>query len=80
MRQSPETRPSLLVRLSDPADEPAWEEFVEIYAPLIRRLAAHQGLQDADAEDLVQETLQAVARRYGPDDRPLSHRYQRHAR
>jgi RNA polymerase sigma factor (sigma-70 family) len=62
MRQSPNTRPSLLVRLSDPADGPAWEEFVEIYAPLIRRLAAHQGLQDADAEDLVQETLQAVAR------------------
>src|SRR5947208_10506551 len=70
MRQSPDTRPSLLVRLSDPADAPAWEEFVEIYAPLIRRLAAHQGLQDADAEDLVQETLQAVAGaidRYDPD-------------
>jgi RNA polymerase sigma-70 factor (ECF subfamily) len=70
MRQSPGTRPSLLVRLSDPADGPAWEEFVEIYAPLIRRLAARQGFQDADAEDLVQDTLQAVARaipRYDPD-------------
>ncbi len=40
MRQSPATRLSLLIRLRDPADGPAWEEFVEIYAPLIRRLAA----------------------------------------
>src|SRR5947209_1985070 len=70
MRRSPGTRPSLLVRLSDPADGAAWEEFVEIYAPLIQRLAEHQGLQEADAEDLVQETLQAVARaipRWDPD-------------
>jgi RNA polymerase sigma-70 factor (ECF subfamily) len=62
MRQSPDTRPSLLVRLGDPGDGAAWEEFVEIYAPLIRRLAAQKGLQDADAEDLIQETFQAVAR------------------
>jgi RNA polymerase sigma-70 factor (ECF subfamily) len=59
---SPPTRFSLLVRLRDPRDERAWAEFVAIYTPLIERLARHKGLQDADAADLVQDVLGAVAR------------------
>jgi RNA polymerase sigma-70 factor (ECF subfamily) len=55
------TRSSLLVRLCDPQDEQAWAEFVEIYGPLIHRLAKQRGLQDADAADLVQEVFRAVA-------------------
>ena len=64
------TRPSLLLRLRDPMDERAWGEFVEIYGPLIHRLARRRGLQDADAADLVQEVFRAVAgaiERYDPD-------------
>jgi RNA polymerase sigma factor (sigma-70 family) len=57
----PETRDSLLVRLGDPADEAAWREFLEIYRPLIYRLACRKGLQDADAEDVTQQALLAVA-------------------
>ena len=57
----PETRDSLLVRLADAADEAAWREFLEIYRPLIYRLACRQGLQDADAEDVTQQALLAVA-------------------
>ncbi len=70
MDESPNTRPSLLIRLRDPGDEPAWTEFTEIYGPLVHRLARSRGLQDADAQDLVQDVFRAVARaieRYDPD-------------
>jgi RNA polymerase sigma-70 factor (ECF subfamily) len=62
MNPTPPTRFSLLVRLRDPRDERAWAEFVAIYTPLIERLARLKGLQEADAEDLVQDVLGAVAR------------------
>src|SRR5215470_6383729 len=62
MGQTPTTRPSLLLRLRDPKDERAWCEFGAIYSPLVYRLARNKGLQDADAADLTQEVLQAVAR------------------
>jgi RNA polymerase sigma-70 factor (ECF subfamily) len=58
---TPRTRPSLLVRLKAPRDERAWAEFVEIYEPLISRLARRKGLQEADADDLTQDVLRAVA-------------------
>ena len=58
----PETRASLILRLPDPADARAWDDFVQIYAPLVYRLARRQGLQVADADDLVQDVLSAVAR------------------
>jgi RNA polymerase sigma factor (sigma-70 family) len=61
MEQTPTTRPSLLIRLHGARDEQAWAEFTAIYAPLIERLARSRGLQDADAADLVQEVLRAVA-------------------
>ena len=70
MRESPDTRPSLLIRLRDPRDERAWGEFLDIYAPLIHRLARQSGLQGADADDLAQEVFRAVAGaidRWDPD-------------
>jgi RNA polymerase sigma-70 factor (ECF subfamily) len=36
-------------------------EFVEIYEPLIARLARRNGLQQADVDDLTQEVLRTVA-------------------
>jgi RNA polymerase sigma factor (sigma-70 family) len=70
MTQSPETRASLIVRLRNRTDQEAWFEFVEIYRPVVYRLARAKGLQDADAEDLVQQVLTAVAgaiERWDPD-------------
>src|ERR1700693_447271 len=61
MAEIPATRASLLVRLRDPSDAPAWTEFVALYAPLVYGYARKQGLQDADAADLSQEVLGAVA-------------------
>ena len=62
MNATPETRASLLIRVRDPADQPAWQEFVEIYRPIILRLARQKGMQEADAEDVAQQVLLAVAR------------------
>jgi RNA polymerase sigma-70 factor (ECF subfamily) len=70
MASSVNTRASLIARLSDPADVEAWQQFVEIYLPLLYRLARRRGLQHADAEELGQEVLVAVSRavhRWQPD-------------
>jgi RNA polymerase sigma-70 factor (ECF subfamily) len=61
MAQIPPTRASLLVRLRDRGDAAAWTEFVDLYAPLVYGYLRKQRLQDADAADLCQEVLSAVA-------------------
>lgn len=70
MTESPETRQSLIVRLKDRHDQQAWGEFLEIYRPLVYRLAIGKGLQHADAEDVVQQVFSSVAgalERWQPD-------------
>jgi RNA polymerase sigma-70 factor (ECF subfamily) len=62
MNRAPDTRASLLIRLRRHDDVEAWNEFVEIYQPLILRLAVRGGLQEADASEVVQEVLTRVAR------------------
>lgn len=62
MSESPETRASLLLRVRDPEDQAAWQEFVEIYRPVILRLARQKGMQQADAEDVAQQVLVSVAK------------------
>lgn len=62
MNDSLATRPSLLVRIRDAHDTPAWGEFVRLYGPLVYAFAKKHGLQDADASDLTQEVLHAVSR------------------
>ncbi len=52
----------MLVRLSDPADQVAWEEFVRLYHPVIYRTARYRGLQDADALDVAQQVLVSVGK------------------
>jgi RNA polymerase sigma-70 factor (ECF subfamily) len=61
MAEIPATRASLLVRLRNARDGAAWGEFVNLYGPLLYGYARKQGLQDADAADLGQEVLTAVA-------------------
>lgn len=57
----PATRPSLLIRVRDSQDTEAWGQFVELYGPLIHAFGRQRDLQDADASDLTQIVLQAVA-------------------
>ena len=57
----PETRASLILRLRNADDMAAWEEFAGLYGPVVFRVARRRGLQAADADNLVQEVLLAVA-------------------
>src|SRR5436190_14167804 len=61
MAEPPATRPSLLVRLRDVRDAAAWQQLVELYAPMVYGFARKRGLQDADAADLMQDVLRAVS-------------------
>jgi RNA polymerase sigma factor (sigma-70 family) len=61
MNAIPNTRYSLLLRLGDHDDQQAWQEFLEIYEPLLYRFARRRGLQHADALDVTQEVLAVVA-------------------
>lgn len=55
------TRQSLILRLQKGGDEAAWREFAAIYQPLIYRLIRRYGVQDADAQELTQQAMVAVA-------------------
>lgn len=59
--ESPTTQSSLIVRLQDANDASAWRDFVTLYAPLVYRYVRSKGLQEADAADVSQEILSAVA-------------------
>lgn len=61
MTHSPETQPSLLVRLRNAGDELAWSQFVDLYGPLVYAYLRRQGLQDADVADLTQDVLRQVS-------------------
>jgi RNA polymerase sigma-70 factor (ECF subfamily) len=56
------TSPTLLNRLRQPDQPRAWEWFVHLYTPLLLVWARRQGLQEADAEDVVQEILVKLVR------------------
>ena len=62
MTEFAETRPSLIFRVRDTDDRRAWEEFVDIYTPLVYAFCYKHGLQEADASDVAQEVMRAVAR------------------
>ena len=51
---------SLLERLRSPEDVEAWEEFAKRYSRVIQQWCRKWGLQEADAEDLIQETTLIV--------------------
>ena len=51
------TSVTLLHRLRQPANQAAWQQFVQLYTPLLFYWARKSGLADADAADLVQELL-----------------------
>ena len=56
------TRRSLVERLTDWQDQRKWQEFFETYWQLIYGVARKGGLTDAEAQDVVQETVLTVAK------------------
>ena len=63
--ESPLTRASLLVQIRDGANTAAWQEFVNLYGPIIYGYARKRGLQDADAADLTQDVLRSISSAIG---------------
>ena len=61
MEESPATRASLLLRIRDPQDADAWQQFSRLYAGLVYGYARKRGLQDADAADLMQEVFRSIS-------------------
>jgi RNA polymerase sigma factor (sigma-70 family) len=59
------TRASLLGRLKDWGDQASWQDFFDTYWRLIYSVATRAGLSDAEAQDVVQETLVTVAKKIG---------------
>lgn len=59
------TRQSLIDRLTDKDDQRRWHEFFCTYRNLIWNAARRAGLREAEAEDVVQETLITVAKNIG---------------
>ena len=57
----PETRESLILKVKDPQNAAAWADFMEIYRPVVYRMARGRGLQHADAEDLSQQVFLMVS-------------------
>src|SRR6266498_5508962 len=56
------TRASLINRLKDWQDQSSWQEFFDTYWKLIYGVARKTGLTDAEAQDVVQETMVSVAK------------------
>ena len=59
------TRHSLLNRLKDWGDQASWQDFFDTYWQLLYNVAVKAGLSDAEAQEVVQETVIAVARKIG---------------
>jgi RNA polymerase sigma factor (sigma-70 family) len=57
------TRKSLLTRLKNWDDQEGWREFFETYWRLIYSVAIKSGFADAEAQDIVQDTIVAVAKK-----------------
>lgn len=59
-----QTSTSLLVGLLDPANDAAWRRFYARYTPMLLAYARRVGLNDADAQDVVAETLAVFTQAY----------------
>src|SRR5262245_51838473 len=57
-----QTRASLLSRLRDLEDKESWQTFFDLYWRLLYNVARRAGLDDADAQDVVQDAVMAIAR------------------
>lgn len=62
MTPTPETSESLLIRVRDPQDRSAWDQFDAVYRPVVYRVARRAGWQHSDAEDLTQRVMVSVAK------------------
>jgi RNA polymerase sigma-70 factor (ECF subfamily) len=62
MTEFPDTQSLLLLNIQSLENRDAWSEFVQIYRPVIYRMARRRGMQDADAQDLSQDVLVRISK------------------
>ncbi|HMP80670.1 MAG TPA: sigma-70 family RNA polymerase sigma factor [Pirellulaceae bacterium] len=55
------TSPSLLLRIRNAHDNGAWQEFMDLYSPVICDYCLRAGLQASDADDIVQDVMSIVS-------------------
>jgi RNA polymerase sigma factor (sigma-70 family) len=72
------TRQSLLSRLKNFEDQESWQDFFNTYWRTIYGLAVQSGLSDAEAQDVVQETVISVVKhipkfKYDPNRGSFKH-------
>ena len=58
------TRRSLLTRLKNWDDQESWRVFFDTYWKLIYGVAIEAGLTDTEAQEVVQETVITVAKKF----------------
>lgn len=68
----PSTQTRLIRDIRELKNNAAWQEFVDLYGPLIFRVCRKWNLQQSDAEDVTQEVFRQVSRaisvfRYDPE-------------
>ena len=56
------TSPSLLLRVRNPEDKEAWDEFLDIYTPIVRTYCFQRQLQEADVNDIVQDVMSRIVK------------------
>ncbi len=62
MTEFPDTQSLLLANIQSLENREAWTDFVQIYRPVIYRMARRRGMQDADAQDLSQYVLVRISK------------------
>ncbi|MCA9075496.1 MAG: RNA polymerase sigma factor [Planctomycetaceae bacterium] len=56
------TRNSLILRITQGGDPLSWEEFFELYQPMLFGMVKHWRIEDADASDIVQDVFVTLIR------------------
>lgn len=56
------TNPSLLIRIKDSSNVDAWQEFFDLYSPLLYSYAVERGLRHEDAEDIRASCYESIVK------------------
>ena len=62
------TRQSLLIRIRDRKNAEAWQEFFDLYSPLLYRYALDRGLGHDDAEDIRASCYETIVKKISEFD------------
>ncbi len=71
MSIGPTTRHSLLKGMRGGKDEAAWRRFCHAYTPMLLMIGRRYNLSDADADEIISETICAVHRHFSDFDDPF---------